>query len=182
MLRLFVGLPLPDHIRAALAALIGGVPGARWVAAESYHVTLQFIGEVDDPQADDLHGELLRVTAPSFDLKIRGVGSFGTRTRPSSLWAGIDKMPPLTFLKDKVDRAVVAAGFEAEDRKFMPHVTLARLRQAPPHRVAGWEGDHNLLSLPAFRVTAFTLFRSYLGSERARYEALADYPLVDPVT
>ena len=180
MLRLFVGLSLPQGVRDHLATLTGGIPGARWVQADAYHITLFFAGEVPEPVAADLDEQLVRLTAPGFDLSIRGVGHFGTRRKPSSLWAGVDRAPPLAFLRNKVERAAVAAGFEPEDRKFAPHITLARLRQAPMARVQTWLAHHDALRLPPIPIAAFTLFRSHLGSERAQYEALADYPLAPP--
>ena len=179
-MRLFVGLPLPDTVRAALARLSGGIPGARWLDPASHHVTLRFLGDLDEVEATDVDAALARIAAPGFTLRIHGVGRFGTRKAPSTLWAGVERAPPLAFLKDKVDRAAVAAGLAPDDRKFAPHVTLARLRNAPGARVATWEAQHNLLALPPVPIDAFVLFRSHLGGEGAVYEALARYPLTRP--
>ena len=180
MLRVFVGLALPETVREALYRLTGGIPGARWLDPATYHITLRFIGEVDEPEAADLDAELARIAAPLFGLDIGGVGHFGTRTRPSSVWAGVENSAPLAFLKDKVDRAVVAAGQRSDNRRFAPHITLARLRGAPALRVAAWERHHNLFRVPTMTVEGFTLFRSHLGHLGADYEPLADYPLTPP--
>ncbi|MCB9959916.1 MAG: RNA 2',3'-cyclic phosphodiesterase [Rhodospirillaceae bacterium] len=180
MLRVFVGLALPESVRDALYRLGGGVPGARWLDPANYHVTLRFIGEVDEPQAADLDAALARVSAPSFGLEIGGVGHFGTRTRPSSIWAGVENSAPLAFLKDKVDRAAVAAGLGPDDHRFTPHITLARLRGAPALRIADWERHHNLFRVPTMSVDGFTLFRSHLSHLGAAYEPLMDYPLAPP--
>ena len=96
------------------------------------------------------------------------------------MWAGVENSAPLAFLKDKVDRAVVAAGQRSDDRRFAPHITLARLRGAPALRVAAWERHHNLFRVPTMTVEGFTLFRSHLGHLGADYEPLADYPLTPP--
>ena len=176
-MRLFVGLPLPETVRSALARLGGGIPGARWLDPGTYHVTLRFLGEMDEVEATDLDAALVRITAPGFALRVRGVGWFGTRRAPSTLWAGVDRSPPLAFLKDKVDRAAVAAGLAPDDRKFAPHVTLARLRNAPAHRVGAWEALNSLLDLPPVPIDSFVLFRSHLGGDGAVHEPLERYPL-----
>ena len=104
MLRLFVALDLPEPVRARLAMLQGGIPGARWIKPENFHVTLRFVGEVDDPVASDLDAALGRIAAPPFRLALQGVGHFGTERRPEALWAGVERVEALQFLRDKVDR------------------------------------------------------------------------------
>ena len=81
-------------------------------------------------------------------------------------------------LRDKVELAVVRAGCPPERRKFKPHVTLARFRNGAPPRIGNFIQAYDRLSIGPFTVDAFTLFRSHLGSEKAYYEPLAEYPLV----
>jgi len=180
MLRLFVALDLPESERERLAGLAGGVPGARWVAPENLHLTLRFVGEVDGDRAGDLDAALSRIAAPAFALSVVGVGCFEAQRRPQTLWAGVEPNPVLDRLRDKVDRAAVAAGFDPDDRKFRPHVTLARLKQAPRERVARWLAHHGLLRIGPVPVDRFVLYRSDLTADGPVYEALADYPLVRP--
>ena len=177
MVRLFVAVELPAIVRERLAALQGGVPAARWVRAESLHLTLRFIGEVDYATARDINAALGRVRAPAFDVSVVGVGCFGPDKRPRALWAGTDPSPPLQFLRDKVDRAVVAAGLGPDDRKFKAHVTLARFRDRPGPRLARWLTDNSLLRIGPVPVDRFVLFESTLGGEGAVYRPIADYPL-----
>ncbi len=162
--------------------LQGGVPGARWVPTESLHLTLRFIGEVDEGRAADIDAALTRVVAPAFELVLDGVGQFGTRRRPTILWAGVAPDPALTFLHAKVDRALVGAGMPPDDRSFTPHVTLARLGQTAIERVGRWIAQHALYRSSPLPIRAFHLFESRLGSAHAVYEAIATYPLVDPST
>src|SRR3546814_2214577 len=115
MIRLFTALSLPDAVRSRLAMLQSGVPGARWIRPENLHVTLRFIGEVDQHVAADLDAELARTVAPGFDLSLDGVGHFGPARKPTSLWAGIGRSAALPFLHDKIDRALVAAGLRSEE-------------------------------------------------------------------
>lgn len=177
MVRLFVAVDLPAIVRERLAALQGGVPAARWVRAESLHLTLRFIGEVDYATAGDVDAALGRVRAPAFAIAIAGVGRFGPDKRPRALWAGTDPSPSLQFLHDKVDRAVVAAGLAPDDRKFKAHVTLARFRDRPGPRLARWLADNSLLRIGPVPVDRFVLFESTLGGEGAVYRPVADYPL-----
>lgn len=177
MIRLFVGLDLPSDLCDALHRLTGGIPGARWTPPENYHVTLRFIGEVDENQCDDIHDALSEVRAPAFPLSVAGFGSFEAGHRAHTLWVGVEKEPALLHLRDKVERAVVSAGMEPERRKFQPHVTLASVKQAPLHKVQDFIAHHNLFRAPPFRVERFTLFSSELGRTGPVYTAEADYPL-----
>jgi 2'-5' RNA ligase len=177
MLRLFVGIPLPDDIRSELAALCVGLPGARWIDAEMMHLTLRFIGEVDGGAADDVHDALTRVSAPGFRLALAGIDCFATSGKVHTLWAGVAKEPLLVHLRDKVERALVRADIEPERRKFKPHVTLARFRSGAPDRLGGYFQRHSRLTSEPFAVDRFALFRSHLGSEGAHYEILAEYLL-----
>ena len=89
MIRLFVGVPLPNALATRLESLGGGIPGARWVAARNLHLTLRFIGEVDEDVAEDLLHRLQSLRAPAFDIQMRDFGTFGGR-KPRALWAGLE--------------------------------------------------------------------------------------------
>jgi 2'-5' RNA ligase len=176
MLRLFVGIDLPELARNRLALLAAGLPGARWLAPETYHVTLAFIGEIDEAGAELLHQELTGVSAHPFDLEIAGVGSFETKGKLRALWAGITPSEPLALLQRRVAAATQRAGIEIEARKFKPHITLARFRDTPPKaRLGDWLSTHALLRLDPVPVREFVLFESHLGGEGAHYEAVARY-------
>jgi 2'-5' RNA ligase len=177
MLRLFVGLPLPDPVRARLEGLCTGLPGARWVGADAMHLTLRFIGEVDGGLADDIHDALTRVDAPAFPLTIAGVDCFDQAGKVHTLWAGVEKQPLLGHLRDKVESAVVRAGIAPVRRKFKPHITLARFRTGAPDRLGGYFQRFSRFAVEPFVVDRFALFRSHLGGEGPHYEILADYLL-----
>ena len=178
MIRLFVGLGLPDDLRRRLAGLNGGVPGARWVTAENLHVTLRFIGEVDQGHADDIDTALGAVSAAPFEMRLQGVGAFGKGRKLHSLWVGVESDPALTALHAKVDRALVGAGIAPDDRKFMPHVTLARLKAAKPRRVEEFTAAHGPFAAGPVAVRAFVLYASMLSKSGAIYRPEAEYPLV----
>src|SRR5262245_48342032 len=128
MIRLFVGVGLPADVRMRLSALCAGVPGARWTPPENFHLTLRFIGEVSEADAEDIHDTLMSVRTKAFDISLAGVGHFESKGQVHTLWAGIEKNPELTALRDRIESALVRFGLEPEERRYTPHVTLARLR------------------------------------------------------
>lgn len=176
-MRLFVGLAIPQDIRSRLAALTGGIPGARWVAAESIHLSLRFIGEVPGGAERDIDAALAAVGGAAFALRLSGLGCFERRGRVHALWAGIEKQAALMALQDRVESAVVREGFDPERRKFKPHVTLARMKNGRGPEVGRYLENHGDFRAGPFHVDHFTLFRSHLGRGGAHYEALAEYPL-----
>lgn len=176
-MRLFIAIELPKDVRTRLAMVQAGLPGARWVAPESLHLTLRFLGDTTPDQAEDMVVALSRIQAPAFDLSLQGLGVFGDRRRARMLWTGAEASSGLRHLHAKVEQAAQSAGYEAEQRKFHPHVTIARLRDVPKGRLEGFVADNGAIWLQLFPVTGFTLFRSHLGSERALYEPLMEYEL-----
>jgi 2'-5' RNA ligase len=177
MIRLFVALDFPADVRERLAGLGGGVPGARWNEPASLHLTLRFIGEVPDDTAADIDAALAGIEAPGFDLVLDGVGMYGSNRHARVLWAGVERSEPLAHLQGKVESALVRCGLAAEERKFSPHVTLARLRDAPKERVGRFLEERGLFRAGPMRIDHFTLYRSLLGKGGAVYEALREYPL-----
>jgi 2'-5' RNA ligase len=177
MIRLFVGVPLPEDVRLGLAALCTGVPGAKWVAEENFHVTLRFIGEVPENEAEDIHHALEGVRTRRFDLVLSGVGHFETSGQVRTLWAGVEKNAELVALRDRIESALVRSGLEPEGRRFTPHVTLARLKDAPTARVSGFLAANSLFRAGPVAVDQFTLFSSFPRSSGPIYHAEADYPL-----
>jgi 2'-5' RNA ligase len=173
MLRLFVGIGLPPDLKLRISLLCTGVPEARWVDAGNFHLTLRFIGEVDEGVASDIDAALLRLSAPRFSLALAGVGQFGTRM----LWVGVETNPVLLQLQAKVESALQRAGIPPEGRRYTPHVTLARLRQPLGPRVPAFLAEHALFRAPPFEVDGFSLIASYLTKNGAIYEDQADYPL-----
>ena len=133
MPRLFTALEIPRDAALSLSLLRGGLPGARWIDVENYHLTLRFIGDVEGHVADEIANALDRVHRPAFSLALSGVGAFGSK-KPHSIWAGVDRLARPRGAAGR-DRAHLPAHRRAADpRKFVPHVTLARLKNAEPDR------------------------------------------------
>jgi len=180
-MRLFVGIALPEDIRARLAMLESGIPGARWVRRENLHLTLRFIGEVDGGQAHDIDAALAAVKGKAFSLAFSGLGCFDRRGRVHTLWADIERSEPLIRLQAKIESALVRASLEPERRKFKPHAALARMKNGlkPGHKIGAYLEANNRFAAGPFAVDRFVLYRSHLGGEAPHYEVLVEYPLDD---
>lgn len=176
-MRLFAGLDIPWPLRDRLSALAGGIPGARWVPPENYHITLRFIGEVAPHQAEEIDHALAALRARAFSLELTGMGMFEKAGRPVQLWAGVERNPQLDLLQSKIETACQRAGLERERRRFAPHVTLARLDNAAEAKLAAFVQANNLFRSGPVPVTHFTLFSSQLGKEASVYTAEVEYPL-----
>src|SRR6201984_540626 len=109
MLRLFVGIGFPPELKLRLSLLCSGVPGAKWVDPGNFHLTLRFIGEIDEGLAADVDDALSRLRARRFTLQIAGTGVFGGE-KPRRLWAGIERSPELARLRDKIEQALLPTG------------------------------------------------------------------------
>jgi 2'-5' RNA ligase len=126
MPRLFVALPVPEEVATDLIVLQSGVPDARWVQPENFHVTLCFAGEVQGGVLRDLEEELSDIAGPPFSVAIAGVEQFSSGKQPRALVASVVKSDRLDWLHQKVSTVARNCGIEVERRKFRPHVTLAR--------------------------------------------------------
>ena len=179
MHRLFVALRPPPAIRTLLLHAMGGVPGARWQDDAQLHLTLRFVGEVDRRQAEDVAAALAGVAAPAAEARVDGVGTFDRRGRADTVWARVVPPEPLAALHRKVDQALRRAGVAPDERRYLPHVTLARMARAghDAAALARWLADHAALASPPFPLTHLYLYESHLGSEGASYEAVARWPL-----
>lgn len=178
-MRLFVAIPMPEDVADRLSGLMGGLDGARWVDAEDLHLTLRFAGEVDGSVAEDLAGQLRALRAPAFDLRLSGFGTFGSGRRLRALWAGVEPSPALGLLQGRVEAAARAAGLEAEPRKFVPHVTLARFAAGAVAEddVARWITLRGPFAAGPFPVREAVLFESFPGRDGPHYEPRLALPL-----
>lgn len=178
MIRLFTAIELPADLRNRLGLLCGGVPGARWITPDRMHLTLRFIGEVEEPVFDDIRLALSGVGVQAFSLTVRGVSTFGDR-KPRVIYAGIERSELLARLKQKIDAVLMKIGIGPEDeRKFSPHITLARIGSTAHHaRIGSFLSNNSLFSSEPFRVEEFHLYSSVLSGEGSIYAIEETYPL-----
>lgn len=159
MPRLFTALKIPRDAALSLSLLRGGLPGARWMDVENYHITLRFIGDVEGPTADDIVHGLDRISRSAFEIKLSGVGAFGNK-KPHALWAGVAPSAELAALQAEIDRICLRNGAPADARKFTPHVTIARLRNTSPQELAPYLSAHGGFSTIPFKIGRFVLLSS----------------------
>jgi len=127
-MRLFVAIDFPESITNRLEDIAYGLPGAVWVPAHQYHLTLRFLGETDEDSFQNIERALGEVRADSFHLDLKSIGHFPLRGNPEVLWTGVASNESLLSLNHKVDSALGRAGIPPDGRKLHPHVTLARIR------------------------------------------------------
>jgi 2'-5' RNA ligase len=175
MPRLFTAIEIPSDICQSLALLRGGIPGARWIDPENYHLTLRFIGDIDDAMARDVASVLGGVTRMAFDLHIDGLSSFGGH-KPRAIVATATPTRQLIELQAEHERLMQRSGLAPEGRKFTPHATLARLRNTSSRQVAEYLAYRSFRSM-AFQVTRFVLFSSRASVGGGPYIVEASYPL-----
>jgi RNA 2',3'-cyclic 3'-phosphodiesterase len=176
MPRLFTGLEIPREIAGSLSMLRGGLPGARWIDPENYHLTLRFIGDIDDALAREVAFMLGQVRRSAFELRLDGLNSFGGRS-PRAVFAAAAPTPPLLELQAEHERIMQRLGLEPEGRKYTPHVTLARLRDSSSRQVADYLSMRAAFRSLPFPVGRFVLFSSKTSSGGGPYVVEAAYPL-----
>jgi 2'-5' RNA ligase len=190
-MRLFVALDIDADIRERITAFRDQLrplaPDVRWVGPETYHVTLQFLGETR--KSDQIREALQKLRAAAVTLSFRGAGFFPAPKSPRVFWVGIEGDENLQRLADTVAQALQPLGFERDHAKFTPHLTLARSGSGRPRPVRGEFAAPSLQrvrerleqsAVPDFgTMTAheFILYESHLSPAGARYEKRATFPL-----
>lgn len=181
--RLFLALPLPAAVRAELNSLVHALkrqaPGVRWVRPDQMHVTLRFLGDVEDAECEALLESLKRLTdLPPFTFNLAGMGAFPDRRRPRVVWTGIESgCDRVVATAAIVEKSVVAAGLPAADRPFSPHLTLGRVKE-PGDFTAFWAAA-DAISYAGQRVNAVDvrLIWSTLTPTGPHYRDVESFPL-----
>jgi 2'-5' RNA ligase len=176
MPRLFTGLEIPEDIGHSLSSLRGGLPGARWIDPENYHVTLRFIGDIDGVAANEIASMLLRIKRRPFEVKLQGLSSFGGK-KPRAVVASVAPCRPLMELQAELEWLMQRVGLDPEGRKFTPHVTLARLRDASNRDVADYLSVRGYFPAQSFTVDRFVLFSSRASVGGGPYVVEDEYAL-----
>lgn len=162
-------MALPPDVRMALAESLSAhrIPG-RLAPPENWHITLRFLGGIDQVTYERFLAALEFESCETFPIHLGGMGSFPNARRATVVWVGVDRgVAELTRLNEITEEAAQNAGLEPEDRPFHPHLTLARVR--PPADVRSLEDVTVDLGWRCDRVI---LFRSHTRRDGARYEPL----------
>jgi 2'-5' RNA ligase len=179
--RLFVALDFPDSIRNAIRELISQLKplakDARWARVQGMHVTLKFIGYVDDSKFDSIFSTLANIhSSAPIEMRFRGIGFFPTERRPRVCWCGIEASSHLAELARDIERSLVPLGIAAEKRDFVAHLTLARFESPSGlDKLVEKARELKSLDLGATRETEFHLFESVLKRSGAQYTKLKSF-------
>jgi 2'-5' RNA ligase len=186
VLRAFIAVslapPIIGRIDTAMRKLRASIPDVRWVKPENIHLTLKFLGNIEESQVDAIE-RVLAISLASFPLFIinaRGLGVFPDARRPRVIWVGVDE-PRLVELAASVEAALVDSGFAPEQRRFRPHLTIGRFRQfgSPANSLSAelkiWENEW----FGACDIEQVTVFESVLRPGGAVHTALKTIPLAD---
>ena len=183
-MRLFVAIEIAEDVATAALELISRLrstaerlaPRSRltWMNGSRLHVTVRFIGHVDDDKVDAIRGTLAPpLDIDPFDLTIATIGVFPPRGTPRVVWAGIAAgREPLISIERAVSARLTNTGVSPEERPFRPHLTLARVRDAAGLRPASLIGDLHDATVGTTRVDAITLFESRPSPKGPIYVAL----------
>lgn len=176
MPRLFTAIPLPQEINQYLMLLRGGLPDARWIEPEDFHITLSFIGDVGFDIAANIDDELSGISHAPFTICVGELSSFGG-DRPRSVVAKVVPSQALLDLRAKSERAVRRGGGQTDRRKYAPHITIARLKNAFAPEVAHYISSRGFRPVTEFTATEMALFSARPSSGGGPYVIEADYPL-----
>lgn len=172
--RLFFALRPPAAIRESLLSLMEHVSGARWQDDDQLHLTLRYIGETDERAAEDIADAARHLAFAPFDISVDGCSYFARKGIPTQLYAAIKPNDRLAALHKKLDRICVQCGIEPERRKFVPHITLARLNRSTGP-LDTFLARHGAVTLGPWRVDDYILYESHLREQGSLYEPLCTY-------
>ncbi len=180
MIRLFVGIELPESIKAQLLELQKNLPGTLWRNPEKLHINLRFVGNIEEHVGEELLKELQYVRFPAFHIALKGIGYFATGDRPHHIWVGIDPDKAIREFQEHIDSAVKKAGAGNQDKfKFVPHVNIGKLNGTTLEEVGAYIAANNLFHTEDFLVDSFTLYQSIArdNGEGKYHRLIENYPL-----
>ncbi len=184
MIRAFIAVTLASEVIEKIAdastQLNPEITGVRWVAPANFHLTLKFLGGIDEAMVEPIEARLREQLSlfPRFTINAKGLGVFPSPKRPRVLWVGLTG-DRLIALASRVESALQQLGFTPETREFTPHLTIGRWRQAAltskslDRQLENWRAFDFGISL----VESVNLIQSVLKSEGASYNRLATVPL-----
>lgn len=183
-IRMFIAIELPSDIQQRIATVVldAASVGSRvkWVETNNLHLTLKFLGGVEETMLSDVQNALTDVATQSqqFTMVMRGVGGFPNFKRPRVLWVGVDAPQALLDLQSRIENAFQQLGFERERRAFHPHITIGRVKapqgiSAVVQRLSKYENE----MFGELHVQQITLMRSDLTPQGPIYTPLSHHQL-----
>jgi len=176
MVRLFTAIRIPLAQRETLLGIMGGLPHVRWQRDDQLHLTLRFIGDVDEDKAKEIRLILSTIQFLPISVRIKGVGIFGPARKPRMVWAGIENPDPVKALQEKITNTLRRLAIEPQERKYKPHVTLARVNGNNGDKLNLFLNHYSGLALEPFEGKDFVLYKSHLSHTGSQYQVIDSYP------
>lgn len=177
MIRLFIAIDIPENIRREIQGMGRSIPYARSVPEDQLHLTLKFIGEVENSRLLDICDALNGIDQRQFSLRLQGVGTFPPRGTPRVLWVGVAPAINTFTLRNSIERTLSDIGIPRGKKRYTPHITLARLRNSPVRQLQQFLAGNAFFQSAEFTVESFILYSSRLTSKGAIHTVEAIYPL-----
>ena len=187
-MRCFIAIDIPDTLREnltnSLKILYKRLSSAKWVAPQNYHISLSFLGEINDESLNKLK-EIMQTAVKdisNFIITIKGVGIFGKTETPRVLWAGVEHCEPLLSLHANLTALLNENSFPVEERKYSPHLTLARFSRPERSQYLGeWLDKFKYYNFGKVEVKAILLMQSILQSSGPIYQMVESFDLQDTI-
>ena len=179
-MRLFLAIDLPQEIRLRLDRLLAALrPEAlvKWSPLDNLHITIKFIGEWPDGRLNELHEALLQLAPRNpFQIELRDLGWFPNRRSPRVFWGGVCGGAPLEAFARETEECLTPLGIKREERRFSPHLTLARIKSPVPlSRFQDKIDEMQPVVIGGFSANKFQLYRSDPGSSSSIYRSVREY-------
>ena len=151
-----------------------------WIKTDHFHMTLKFLGKTPSSQIEEVSRVLRELTmkSPCFEMKIDGIGLFGSQYNPRVIWMGIEPKDRLLELHKKVIKQLATLGIESDRQNFVPHLTIARIRKIyhkDHFKMVMDKSEQGLIQ--SQKVNKILLYESVLSTRGAEYEIIEEFPL-----
>lgn len=178
-MRLFTAITIPEEIKAKLQDLLTPLEGVKWQEPSQMHLTLRFIGKVDEKTKREIIEQLEKIRFQPFSIKLGRAGSFPPtgRGNPKVIWVGIQENTALHKLQSQIEQACREVGLEPDERTFKPHITLGRNKSASAGKVTSFIENLIIPDFDPIHITNFYLFRSELRLDGAVHYVEEKFPL-----
>lgn len=176
MRRVFFGLEIPAEIKQRLLQVRTEVAGAKWQSTERMHLTLLFLGNLEEEPLLAVREVARDIALAAFELNIAGLGCFGQPHAPDYLWAAVQPETPVVSLHSALKNQVESLGLQTERRAYRPHLTLARFK-CDSGSAEQLLDEYREAVFGSFQVDEFVLFETQPSAAGSVYRVLERYPL-----
>ncbi len=178
MIRLFIAIAVPSPLSLLLSDMGRSIQGARHIPPGQIHLTLRFIGNTDEPTRQLIESLLAGIHFPSPRVELSGTGFFPPHGSPRIIWAGLKRDTSLHKLKRMLDTQLLAAGIQRDQRRFSPHITLARPKTISFERISQFIRETEDFTADTFYPDHFHLYSSRLTPKGPIYTREKSYPFL----